>query len=299
MNKQFGNKKADEFRYLGVDIGGSHITAAEVFPENQEINTESKVRMRVDSQGIAESILNTWTAAISTLLTDSDHSKFRIGIAMPGPFDYVNGISKIRDLHKYDALYGLDIRKELSERLAVRPENIIFRNDAEAFLQGELVFNGIQSSRNVIGVTLGTGLGSAKSIKGEVKDVSRAFQKWGEGIAEDYISTRWFLKRYEELAGAKISNVEALVREGTEELKDKIFAEFADNLGRFLNQFAQEEDADFIVIGGNIAKTRAQFIACTKNKITKPGVQVLQTTLWEDAALIGAACSFMENKIHH
>ena len=44
-----------------------------------------------------------------------------IGIAMPGPFDYNEGISLIRNLGKYDSIFGVNVRQYLSSEFNLNP----------------------------------------------------------------------------------------------------------------------------------------------------------------------------------
>ncbi|HRP57404.1 hypothetical protein, partial [Agriterribacter sp.] len=61
-----------------------------------------------------------------------------MGIAMPGPFDYEKGISYITGLHKYEYLYGLNVKELLAAELNIPLGNIRMMNDAAAYLAGEL-----------------------------------------------------------------------------------------------------------------------------------------------------------------
>lgn len=289
MNDTFSGK------LIGVDIGGSHITVAEL-SNAHFIKEETLIRKKVDSHGSAEAILSVWITALKDVIAGADPENVRIGIAMPGPFDYPNGISYIKDLNKYDAIYGMNIKNLLSSSLGVPESNILFRNDAEAFLHGEVTALKIPKGVKVIGVTLGTGLGSAISINGLTNDVFRAILPFNGGIAEDFISTRWFQKRYKELSGKPLKNVEALLSEPDEHLKKKLFSEFGANLGKFLNDFSEEEATEVIVIGGNIARCMDVFKEYLVEHFENKGVTIYQSTLWEYAALIGAAHSFTDEQ---
>lgn len=55
---------------------------------------------------------------------------------MPGPFDYANGVCWLQ--HKFASWYGLDIRRQLAMRFGVDEADVLFLNDADAFLLGEL-----------------------------------------------------------------------------------------------------------------------------------------------------------------
>src|SRR5690606_26714719 len=207
---------------------------------------------------------------------------------MPGPFDYIEGVSYIKELDKYDALYGVNVKKELATALGISEEHILFRNDAEAFLQGEVVYRTGLTETKVVGITLGTGLGSAVSDQGVCKDVFWAIRPMKQGIAEDYISARWFMHRYRELCGGQLESVEALAK-GQDPLKDQLFSEFATHLAVFLNDFIEAESASAVIIGGNIARCLDLFVDELKAKLDNKQVELYQSALWEDAALLGAA----------
>jgi glucokinase len=278
---------------IGVDIGGTHITVAQIIANTQGITANSKKRHEVDSSASADTIINTWVAAITPLMPSNGNDSW-IGIAMPGPFDYDNGISYIKGMNKYESLFGLNIREILANRLGVKPENILFKNDAEAFLHGEIAINTISRQKKCISVTLGTGLGSAYSFDGDTKDANRAINAMHDGIAEDHISSRWVVKRFNELTGDKIAGVKELMDLDNDSVKQTIFTEFGINLGSFLKDFAIAETADEIIIGGSIAKCWSWFIPHVNDHFKGMPVTIRQTALWDDAALIGATYSCLE-----
>ncbi|SOD15350.1 ROK family protein [Pedobacter xixiisoli] len=284
-----GNKKL-----IGVDIGGSHITAGEINVKNWSVLSETRKRLRVNSHGSFESIIHSWTTFLQDFVSADNSTEVFFGIAMPGPFDYEKGVSYIKGLSKYDSLYGRDIKQALADALSVKPANIMFRNDAEAFLHGEIMHQKLSLNGIILGITLGTGLGSAVSVNGVTRDLFRAIVPMGDGIAEDYISARWFERRFEELTKQKLESVEALVNSGDSESKNQIIEEFSNNLGDFVNDFLKEEQGDVVVIGGNIGKSLSMFESGMSKSIENKDVVILQASLWEDAALVGAGCLWEE-----
>jgi glucokinase len=287
------NTKSSELPFIGVDIGGSHITAAHVDCNTYRVIDSTLKRERVASMDDAEVILQSWVKALSALIVKSSEETITIGIAMPGPFDYEQGISLMKGMQKYDSLYGMNIREILAERLGIPGEHITFINDAEAFLRGELASGAASDFERAIGVTLGTGLGSTSNCKGETVDVNRAFVPFLDSIAEEYISTRWFLKRYKELTGSEVKNVEELLATADQSVKDELFEEFSTNLAAFLNDFIADEDPQVLVVGGNIARCWDHFIDKLQDKIVNKAVVIRQSQMWEDAALVGAACTWV------
>jgi glucokinase len=276
---------------LGVDIGGSHITAKLVDLDKGSTLKETETREDVNAKGTAAEILTAWYNVIKKTIEKGNVSVQKIGIAMPGPFDYENGIAWMQNQDKYDSLYGLNVKELLSGKLNLSPSRIKFVNDAEGFLKGE-VFNG--AAKNIsrsIGITLGTGLGSAKCINGITTDADLWHSPFLNGIAEDYLSTRWFVHRYAELSNYTVSGVKELTS-----LKDdysqQVFSEFGKNLILFLsgNDILQYRP-EAIVLGGNISNAYFRFADDLQNHLKKfknfPFIR--KAILGEEGALIGAA----------
>ena len=79
---------------LTADIGGSHITAGICDLRTHIILDQSIIRIGVDSKGSANNILTSWGDACEQVLRKNDElSILGLSIAMPGPFDYREGIS--------------------------------------------------------------------------------------------------------------------------------------------------------------------------------------------------------------
>lgn len=277
------------FPIIGVDIGGTHITAAYIDPNSYEVISGSLRRQKVQSDAAADLILNSWIETLSSLTEKIATEKIRIGIAMPGPFNYENGVALFKGVKKYDSLYGVDVKTVLMDRLNLPEASIIFMNDAVAFLRGELSAGAAVGAQKAIGITLGTGLGSSSNCTGKVVDVNRAALPFKDQHAEEYLSSRWFLGRYKELTGKEVTNVEELLKVAEPGIKVKIFDEFTVNLARFINDFIADERPETLVIGGNLARTWDHFIIQLKEQIWHKHVLIKQTKMWENAALMGSA----------
>ena len=288
---------------LGVDIGGSHITAAIVDLDKGTLLKESIKRSEVNSRSDKEIILTAWCKVIKSANGGSLNENCRIGIAMPGPFDYKNGISLIKDQDKFNSLYGLNIKQELSGRLNIPSSNIKFVNDAASFMYGEANYGAAKGYNNSLGITLGTGLGSATAINGVAKDAELWNSKFLGGIAEDYLSTRWFLKKYNDLTGKEVDGVKKLASMvKVDKYAKQVFNEFGRALGHFLADFIKNTGSEVVVLGGNISKSFDLFgpplIENLKAYHLDTAVKI--TKLNEHAQLIGAASrweSVVEEKI--
>jgi len=281
---------------LGVDIGGSHITAQLIDLEKKEAIAESWSRGRLDPNASAEEIINSWAEIIEQSIEKSAIVPEKISIAMPGPMDYKRGICKIKDQEKYLSLYQKNIKELLANRLGYKTSNINFMNDAACFLKGELFTGSISEFDDAIGLTLGTGLGTSHTLNGSAYDSNLWKMPFLKGIAEDYISTRWFVKRFKELSGITIKDVKDLVDNYTENpFFKEVFAEFSYNLAVFIHKFIRKKMPLAAVIGGNIANAEAYFMAETRKHLTTMmgySFPVRKSQLGEKAAMLGAGASF-------
>ena len=282
---------------LGIDIGGSHITVALVDLTCSKIIDNSCHRKEVDAKGTAAQILSSWCSLINLAYKDQNNIKKRIGISMPGPFDYDEGICLIEDQDKFRSLFKLNLKKELAARLAMDAADVKFLNDAAAFLKGEVYSGAARNSQNAIGITLGTGLGSAFYREGKALDAALWQSPFKKGIAEDYLSTRWFLKRYHELTGLEVKGVKELNGlQDQEKVVQTIFEEFGNHLAEFLIPIIAQQGAHDVVLGGNIANAHAHFMPYLVSKLNNNKVQHKITKLQESATLLGEASYWAHQK---
>ena len=273
---------------LSADVGGSHITAAIYNANMNLIDKHSFVRQEVNGQGTAIEILACWTNALQESLQKGQGPVSGVAIAMPGPFNYKNGISYIKGLNKYDALYGMDIKNYLAASLRLPLSSIKFRNDAESTIAGEIAAGAGRRDKKVLGITLGTGFGSAYSDSGFTSDINLGSAMFLDSIADDHLSTRWFLKRYFELTGNHIRGVKELAFLAPEsKLVRNIFKEFAVNMGDFLSPQLNKMNPDVLIICGNISRASDLFVPHLKTLLKSTVIRVAE--LGEQAALIGAA----------
>lgn len=282
----------DDKIVLGADIGGSHITAGLVNLESRRLLEDSLIRKQIDSHETTDVIIKSWCEAIKEAMRKHDVVPKRIGISIPGPFDYENGISLIKDQDKYDALYGLNVKKLLAEALLFERENIKLINDAGCFLRGEVFGGAVHGFDRAIGLTFGTGLGTARYREGEAEDAALWKSSFKDSIAEDYLSARWFIKRYKELSGIQVAEVKEIVMQAEKNKNAKtVFNEFGQNLSDFLNTFIKSDEPETVLFGGSISKSYHLFSSALKKGLKEQyrHIPLKRATLGEKAALIGAA----------
>lgn len=274
---------------LGADIGGSHITTALINRQSRTLVPGSFYREHVDAQGSAAAIIQAWAKVIRQSMQAAAGVQ-RIGIAMPGPFDYEAGISFIKGLHKYEALYGLNVKTLLAQELNMPASCIKMANDAQCFLQGELFNGAVKDQPRAMGFTLGTGFGSAIAENGVARDLSYFNTPFKDARAEEYFSARWIMQRYKDISGQTAKNVKAIAGIAqTTPAVAALFHEFGANLGEFTATL--QPAPDLVVLGGNIAQTYSLFKGGLQEKIQEHGLPTtfVVSALGEQAALFGAA----------
>jgi glucokinase len=290
-----------ENKIVGIDIGGSHISACIVDLGSSTLLEPSFTRVKTNPDGSVTEIINAWAGAIEDCLACLEikgseaqgvRSGIRVGIAMPGPFDYDKGISYITGLHKFESLYGLNIKELLADRLKIPTEHIKFLNDASAFLLGEIKGGAGKGYTRAAGVTLGTGLGSASFFDNVVHDGDLWSTSFKESRAEDYLCTRWFTRAYAELTGNKeVHGVKDLIHLFEKETGVRsLFVTFGRHLADILLMKYPPSIQDVVIVGGNISRAWELFVPFTLEHARARGVElnIRQALLGENAAIMGA-----------
>ncbi len=285
---------------LAYDVGGSHASAALADPATLELrSTHSRP---LDSSAPAAAVLDDLAAVgREAIAGERAAAVLGIGMAMPGPFDYEQGISYMRGLTKYDQLYGVSFRQEMAARFpGVLPEAVRFVNDARASLLGEIHRGAAVGARRVIGLTLGTGIGSAFAVEGRIVDSAPGLPPggyiyclpWGEGTIEDVISSRGLQRRYRHATGETVDVHEIAARAARDPVAQKVMQDFGHALGEVLLPLAESFAPDVIVLGGAIARSAFLFLSAAQTVLACTKARLVVSTLFEMAALVGAAAAW-------
>mgnify|MGYP003433719462 FL=1 len=285
-------QKAMNNLVIGVDIGGTHITACMVNTDTGQIIEGACVRAEIDPLQNKEHIISSWAETITACAKQHGSTIDHIGIAMPGPFDYEKGISLITGLHKYECLYGLNVKELLGESLGIPSGNIRMMNDATAYLAGELKVGAGQGCNYVAGITLGTGLGSAMYEDGFFHEGDLWCFPFRESRAEEFLSSRWFISEYAKRKKEKVTGVKELASLAIDDVvARKLFEEFGYTLGEVLKNRFSDHFPECIIIGGNIAKAWHLFKPYCEEVIRQRTdvCKLVSAQLGENAALMGAA----------
>jgi len=288
---------------VGVDIGGHHIAAALV-DRSSDLVPGSYRHLETDRNADADDLLTSWAKLVDEVASISTEPVTGVGIAMPGPFDYRSGTAWFDGNGKFESLYGVDVKGELTRRSDQGPD-FRFLNDATAFAVGSVA----QEKRGigrVLAVTLGTGLGSAflendvpviDAGNGEVPPHGCLWHlPFEDGIADDYVSSRWILREAGGLgqAGASVADIAKNARahgSGRE-----IFQRYGANLGTIVAPWIRSFSVEVIILGGRITGAFDLFSPTLRATLAEQGAEVpiLIHENTENAAIIGAAKTFDE-----
>ncbi|MFD3453248.1 ROK family protein [Streptomyces sp. NPDC058691] len=291
-----------------LEIGGSHVAAALVDPATRTVRPGTRRAAPLAPHGSAREIVD----GVARCAASLPPAGTTWGVALPGPFDYAAGVARYRGVGKFDALDGVDVGAALRHVLGERMAAVTFVNDAHAFLLGEAAAGAAAGHRRAVGITLGTGVGSAFLADGtcvvsgpDVPPQGRADLLTVDGRPlEETVSTRALVRRFaatgEEgdvtgVAGVKsaagVRDVAERARAGSGQAR-RVLDEAFEALGLALGLWIVRFGASAVVVGGSVAGAWDLIEAPLLRGLDTagPGVPRPRTAVHpRDAALIGAA----------
>ena len=154
---------------IGIDIGGTSFKGAAI-TSNGEV--KDVFRFDVDKSKTQEELIHQLVDELNKYLDDHGYNKDNIlgvGVGIPGTIDVNNG----------EVIYSNNLRwknlpiKKLIEDGTGLEVRII--NDANAATLGEAMFGAGKKYKNIVLLTLGTGVGSGIIINGEIYEGTNGF----------------------------------------------------------------------------------------------------------------------------
>lgn len=274
-----------------LELGGTHASSAIVECGTRVVDAH---RVALEPDAPAETVLNAMATCAGRLRTGGGA---HWGIAVPGPFDYQTGIAHYRDVGKFESLAGIDVGGALRRRIAPRPAAISFLNDADAFALGEWRAGAAAGYDCVVGITLGTGIGSGFLHHGQVVDAGPTVPpqgridlvKIGGRPLEEVVSRRAMLREVAE-SGVDVRDLADRARRG-DRMADDLFARVFRQLGAALAPWLGRFGAEALVVGGSMTGAWDLIEAPLTAGIGSlaRGVRVTTAVLGDSAALVGAA----------
>ncbi|MEA3474990.1 MAG: ROK family protein [Candidatus Cloacimonadota bacterium] len=299
---------------LGIDIGGTNIKYGVIQCELQIRNYKLKFKNSVKTEASKdkEFIIKKIISIIEKCKNDYDINSIGIGVA--GLVDYKKGI--IFESPNLPDWKDINLKNEL--KVVNLP--IFIDNDANCFAYGEYLLRNDKTIRNLIGITLGTGIGGGLIINGKLYHGNYGFAaeighikvvpdgrrcNCGQnGCLEAYSSGFAIEKKSKEIFGEKIA-VSSLYKMALKDNRNaiEIFNEAFEKLGIVCAGLINLLNPDIIVFGGGLSNMREFLLIpvkkviqknCYKKLYEKVRIEVSQSDI--DSGIIGAAYLLHSNK---
>ena len=234
--------------HVGVDLGGTNVRAG-IVRANELLDVVSK---KINAQVDADAVLQQVFQLIDSLIQPGVKS---IGIGVPGLVDEDRGLV-------YDVVYipswkEIPLQKRMQDRYGIP---VFLNNDANCFALGELYFGKGRGARSMIGLTIGTGMGTGIIIDEKLyAGASGGAGEFGmidylDQCYEYYASGQFFKNVY----GVDGEVVFQRASEGDEEAIG-MYGEMGKHLGNAIRMILYALDVDLIVLGGSVRHAFAWF----------------------------------------
>lgn len=275
-----------------LEVGGTHVAAALVDVEAGGVVDGSLRRAELGGAGSGADAVAALVRCGSELAVEPGAAW---GVAVPGPFDYRRGIALFSGVGKFDDLYGADLRAALTEGLAARPGSVSFLNDADAFLLGEWLCGAASGVRRCVGITLGTGVGSAFAVDGEIREDGPGVPPEGRvdlltvsgRPLEDVVSRRAIRAAYGPGA-PDVAEIAGRARAG-EPAAARVLTVAFGALGEVLAPWLAAFRAEVLVVGGSMAGSWDLVGPALRAGINRAAPEVRRAAAPARSALVGAA----------
>lgn len=262
---------------VGIDIGGSKINA--ILFQNSGILRQFKI---LTPKKNIKKFLDQLEKLINKTMSGLDEREILgIGCGIAGALDLGRGT--ILNSPNIKILNGFNIKNWLSKKFDCK---VKIDNDARCFLRGEYLFGAGKGFKNIVGMTLGTGIGGGIIIDG------KTFYGANDSAGE---LGHMILNVKRQNSSLKTYDLEELTVKQARKNKFSKGAtkEFEKNLGIGVANIINILDPEIIIIGGGAAEAAKKFIISPKSR---KNVKILRGELGEDAGAIGAAALFYDNQ---
>lgn len=276
-------------KIIGIDLGGTKISAGLVEGNKIVQIIEEPTNIR-GSKFVIQQI-----KSIINQLMQKD--VVAIGIGVPSIVDTTKGI-----IYQVTHIKGWK-KVKLADELKKFKIPVLINNDANCFALGEKYFGKAKGFKNIVGLTIGTGLGAGIIINNKIYNGRNCGAgEFCEIIYKDknleYYCSGNFFKKFFQTDGNELY---LKAQRGDKQAK-KIFVEFGEHIGAALSIVTLSIDPDIIIIGGSIAKAfpfyKEAMLKSLKNKIyaqTFSNLKIAVSTN-KNSAILGAASLYLDSK---
>ncbi len=300
----------------GIDLGGTKIEIGLVSPDNHIV---ARQRFPTEDWRGPESVVERIASCIEALQTElpAEVVLQATGICCPGPLDHVTGT--LIDPPNIPGLHYTPLGSLLQARLGMP---VRMEHDAKATGLGEFHFGAGRDEASMIYIIVGTGVGAAIIVDGEVyRGMHNAAGECGHttldlhgvrchcgaiGCTETFMSGPWLARRYtaaqqgvapslEVDANVTGEEVAGLAEQG-DTTAQRIIAEAGEALGASVAGLAMILDIDFYVVGGSVAHCGDRFFEPARQSVPNYAfasvaerVKIVPNQLDTDGAILGCA----------
>lgn len=269
---------------LGVDLGGTNVRVGKVQDDAVTSRATRRISGRAAEGVVLEEIFGTIDGVI-------DDEVVGIGIGVPSVVDVERGI--VYAVENIPAWREVHLKEKLEERYS-RPAHV--NNDANAFALGEFYFGKGRGYRNIVGLTIGTGLGAGIIIEGRLySGVNCGAGEIGaipyrDRTVEAYAAGQFFQIEADTDGGAAF---ERATNGDADALR--LFHAFGLEFGHAIMTILYAYDPELIVLGGSISKAFRFFEDGMRERLRGFAYQhalekvVIVCSENEDVAILGAA----------
>ncbi len=229
-------------RILGIDLGATNIRVGLV---SGSIIQAIKSR-RIQRFGTVEEVLNDFYVLIDELISDE---VLAIGIGVPSVVNLEKGI--VYDVQHIPSWKEVALKEILETKYQIP---VFVNNDANCFALGEYYFGKGKGKTDMIGLTIGTGLGAGViSNKHLLAGPNCGVGEFGmvdylDHNYEYYASGQYFMHTYQ-IDGEQVFK---LANAGDKQAQ-QYFAEMGTHLGNAIKLIMYTFDANYIVLGGSVS----------------------------------------------
>lgn len=299
--------------YLCLDVGGTEIKVNLLNSDKTPFYAEN-IRYESKAQKDKKSILQHFKSIVTEhiqLMNAKGAELLGIGIAFPGPFDYENGISLMKGIRKYDALYQINLKEIMIQWIVElgfsHTTQLVFENDATSFAEGEYYYGEARGKNKGMFITLGTGCGSTFIKNNLIIKNEYGLNQTGmiydvpflAGTIDEYLSAKGLM----DIARANhMTNPDGyqlfLAAERGDSIARSIFREFGGQVAEGLQPFILSFEPDVVVLGGQISQSLKWMIDGIGEQLTKNGgkIPLICKTADTSLATLKGLVKNLENK---
>ncbi|OGN00558.1 MAG: hypothetical protein A3B91_01640 [Candidatus Yanofskybacteria bacterium RIFCSPHIGHO2_02_FULL_41_29] len=293
-------------KILTIDIGASKVRIQSI---NRQYNIlQENLASTVSANFNNEKFIEFLIGKIKLITENRKEHQSAISIGAPGLVEPEKGI--IGTMPNIWGVKNLPIAKILGETFNLP---VFLINDADAACIGEWQLGSGRGYKNMVYLTLGTGVGSSVVLNGELKQASElgcTFLTAGSedricrcgkiNCAESFLGTSGLAETYAEvfniqksgLSPEEISSLSFKMREGVK-AKDpgwlKVQEKYCDYLNLFLENVLKAYNPEVIILGGGIAFNNQSLLKTVTKKIKSKKETVVLLAQFENSVNIGAA----------